>query len=70
MKQPENGLQAVILCSVVLLLTACAARSVPSQPPSATPRRGDAWQAPLPHNGRISDLTQWWQQQGMPCCRN
>ncbi|WP_050463011.1 efflux transporter outer membrane subunit [Herbaspirillum autotrophicum] len=63
MKQPENGLQAVILCSVVLLLTACAA-AVPSQPPSATPGVVDAWQAPLPHNGRISDLTQWWQQQG------
>ena len=22
--------------------------------------------APLPHNGRITDLTQWWQQQGDP----
>lgn len=59
MKQPGTG----IICGVVLLLTGCAA-SVPSQPPATTPGVAAAWQAPLPHNGRISDLNQWWQQQG------
>ncbi len=24
------------------------------------------WQAPLPHNGSLTDLTQWWRQQGDP----
>lgn len=25
-----------------------------------------AWQAPLPHNGKLTDLSLWWQQQGDP----
>jgi NodT family efflux transporter outer membrane factor (OMF) lipoprotein len=25
-----------------------------------------AWQAPLPHQGSVTDLSQWWQQQGDP----
>jgi multidrug efflux system outer membrane protein len=24
------------------------------------------WQAPLPHNGQLTDLSQWWKQQGDP----
>lgn len=45
-----------------LLLAACA--SVP--PTSVPPVLPAQWQAPLPHNGTLTDLTQWWQQQGDP----
>jgi outer membrane protein, multidrug efflux system len=34
------------------------------QPPASEAAQASA--APLPHNGRITDLTQWWQQQGDP----
>lgn len=42
------------------LVSACAA------PPAAlAPQTVPAqWQAPLPHNGSISDLSRWWEQQG------
>jgi multidrug efflux system outer membrane protein len=44
------------------LLAACAIR--PAPPPSAADAQ-DApaqWQAPLPHEGRLTDLQRWWQQ--------
>lgn len=59
MKQPATG----IICGVVWLLAGCVA-SLPSPPPATTPGVVDQWQASLPHNGSISDLNQWWQQQG------
>lgn len=43
-----------------LLLAACAAPPVPM--PDGPPR----WSAPLPHNGSVANLAQWWQQQGDP----
>ncbi len=53
------------LCAVTLpfLLGACALQ--------APATRVDAphaaqWQAPLPHNGQLTDLSQWWKQQGDP----
>jgi NodT family efflux transporter outer membrane factor (OMF) lipoprotein len=47
-----------------LWLAACATPwTSPEQPPLAAPAQ---WQAPLPHNGSLTDLTQWWQQQGDP----
>ncbi|HSV54663.1 MAG TPA: efflux transporter outer membrane subunit [Burkholderiaceae bacterium] len=49
--------------SVPLWLAACATTSQPEQAPLASPAQ---WQAPLPHNGNLTDLTQWWQQQGDP----
>ncbi|MCJ0765825.1 efflux transporter outer membrane subunit [Variovorax terrae] len=42
-----------------LWLAACAVPTPPAAVPSAAPVQ---WQAPLPHNGRLADLTQWWQQ--------
>lgn len=60
-------------CALVpLLLGACALQSPPTAVSADTPAQ---WFAPLPaqagstglpHNGALTDLTQWWQQQGDP----
>ena len=44
-----------------LWLSACAGLMPPTQVDSAV---ATAWQAPWPHNGTVTDLTQWWQGQG------
>jgi outer membrane protein, multidrug efflux system len=54
--------------ALAALLAGCAAlpganpgpsRDVPAQAAAATPAQ---WQAPLPHDGSVTDLTRWWQQ--------
>jgi len=45
-----------------LLLAACATPDLPNAA-SVAPQQ---WHAPLPHNGNVRDLSQWWQQQGDP----
>lgn len=47
---------------------ALAACGTPRPAPPATVQAPAPllWQAPLPHNGELTDLTQWWQQQGDP----
>ena len=42
---------------------ACASFMPPTQVDAVTPPQ---WQAPLPHQGTVGALTQWWQQQGDP----
>ncbi len=44
------------------VLAGCAG-APPSQVAAPVP---PAWQAPLPHNGSLTDLSQWWRQQGDP----
>ena len=44
-------------------LTACA---TPAAPPQVAPAAPAQWQAPLPHQGKVSDLSAWWQRQGDP----
>ena len=46
-----------------LLLSACAGFLPPSQVDS---RVAPSWQAPLPHQGTVGNLAQWWQGQGDP----
>lgn len=46
-----------------LALAACASTAPPTGVAPVVPL---AWQAPLPHNGTLTDLSQWWQQQGDP----
>jgi multidrug efflux system outer membrane protein len=46
-----------------LALGACATIVQPPAPATLAPPQ---WQAPLPHNGNLSDLSQWWRQQGDP----
>jgi NodT family efflux transporter outer membrane factor (OMF) lipoprotein len=47
------------LALAVAALSACA--SVPAAPDS-TVLVAPAWQAPLPHGGRLAELDQWWSQ--------
>ena len=49
----------------LLALSACSSPSL--LPPSkvAAPI-AESWQAPLPHQGNVGALSQWWQQQGDP----
>ncbi len=51
-----------LACLVAALwLSGCAHAPQPGQVVSDTPMPA-AWQAPLPHNGRLADLSQWWQR--------
>ncbi|MGE4240250.1 efflux transporter outer membrane subunit [Ramlibacter sp.] len=47
------------ICAAVLL-SACAA--VPRPPATPTATLPPQWHAPLPHDGKLADLTVWWQQ--------
>lgn len=59
--------QILTLACVLAILSACA--SAPANPPPlpdavvAAPKQ---WQAPLPHNGQLTDLSRWWQDLGDP----
>lgn len=49
-----------------LLLAACLSACVTQPPTSVEATPPAQWYAPLPHNGKLTDLSQWWQQQGDP----
>ncbi|MDB5741978.1 MAG: efflux system, outer rane lipoprotein NodT family, partial [Polaromonas sp.] len=44
-------------------LGACATLPAPATVSAPVPPQ---WSAPLPHNGSLADLDQWWLQQGDP----
>ncbi|MES2900542.1 MAG: efflux transporter outer membrane subunit [Pseudomonadota bacterium] len=52
----------VCIALTPLALAACAL-APPAQVASPAPPQ---WQAPLPHNGSLTDLNAWWRQQGDP----
>ena len=49
--------------AVPLLLAACA---TPAHPPAVAVAAPAQWQAPLPHQGSLQGLNQWWQQLNDP----
>ena len=51
----------MMLAALPLALGACALTPPPARVEAPLPA---AWQAPLPHNGSLTDLSQWWRQQG------
>jgi multidrug efflux system outer membrane protein len=53
------------LCAATLpfLLGACALQAPATKVDAPLAAQ---WQAPLPHQGKLTDLRQWWQQQGDP----
>lgn len=58
-----NPIRSILTACLPLVLGACAATAPPAQvnaPAAAT------WQAPLPHQGSLGDLAQWWAQLGDP----
>ena len=50
------------LCAA-LALSACSTFMPPTQVEVVTPAQ---WQAPLPHQGNVGSLTQWWERQSDP----
>ncbi len=52
------------LAGVITLAQAACAVQAPA--PSVNAGAPPQWQAPLPHRGQLTDLTQWWRQQGDP----
>jgi len=51
------------LC-LALMATGCA--NLQSPPATVTLQAPPQWQMPLPHNGQLADLSQWWQRVGDP----
>lgn len=49
--------------AAALALSACSSFMPPTQVSMDAPAQ---WHAPLPHQGSVGSLTQWWQQQGDP----
>ena len=52
-----------ILAALPLALAGCALAPPASTVEAPMPAQ---WQAPLPHNGSLTDLSGWWRQQGDP----
>ena len=50
---------AIPATAIAIALGGCAATPVPPDPGAAI---APAWQAPLPHGGRLVELDQWWAQ--------
>ncbi|MBC7600466.1 MAG: efflux transporter outer membrane subunit [Polaromonas sp.] len=59
---PRTPVSALAL-ALCLLLSACAASGPPATLAVIAPPQ---WYAPLPHNGSLAGLSQWWQQQHDP----
>lgn len=56
-------LKGMAVASSTLVLSACSVMMPATQVPSlAAPQ----WQAPLPHQGQVQSLANWWQRQGDP----
>ena len=63
---PVRRLRAASLLAVyaaALLLSGCSILMPPTEVDSAV---APQWQAPLPHQGEVVALSQWWQRQGYP----
>jgi outer membrane protein TolC len=63
---PQRTLNCVTAITLALGLSACANLMPPAQVDALV---APQWQAPLPHQGAVGSLTQWWQQQGDPLPR-
>lgn len=62
-RPPRHRYAATLGLAAALLLPACAVTTPPASVPAPLPPQ---WQAPLPHGGQLSDLTQWWSTLGDP----
>lgn len=55
--------RSLLTASVALALSGCAIVMPSAKVESSPPLQ---WQAPLPHQGEVGSLAQWWQKQGDP----
>lgn len=62
MKIPHS-LRTLAPMAAALALSACSTFMPPTQVDAAKPIQ---WHAPLPHQGTVGSLTQWWERQGDP----
>ena len=58
-----KAFRSLIVASTTLWLSACAIHTPQIDLSEAVPPQ---WYAPLPHNGTLTDLSQWWNQLGDP----
>lgn len=56
-------LALIFSAGLPLWLAGCAIQTPPATVAAAAP---PGWYAPLPHNGTLTDLSQWWRSQGDP----
>ena len=67
MRSPTSSLICrSLLLTLLAALTACGALNLPLPPAQVPALAPSAWQAPLPHQGGVVQLSQWWQRQGDP----
>ena len=62
----NRTLYRILLLTGVCALTACGALQSMLPPGKVSAPVPDAWQAPLPQQGSVAELSQWWQKQGDP----
>lgn len=60
----KTGLQAAATTVMAVMLSGCAGFAAP--PRSVALNTPPQWFAPLPHEGSVRQLTDWWSQQGDP----
>ena len=58
-----HALRSLAPLGAALALSACSTFMPPTQVDPAMPAQ---WHAPLPHQGTVGSLTQWWERQGDP----
>lgn len=59
----NRPLRSLVSLAALLALSSCTILIPPTQVSTQAPNQ---WYAPLPHQGSVESLTQWWQQQGDP----
>jgi outer membrane protein TolC len=63
MKTMRHLPSSLVLPLLTLALSGCANFMPPTQVDAQV---APQWEAPLPHQGTVGALAQWWQQQGDP----
>ena len=62
-RTPSRAARPLVLCAAIgmlLVLAACASTAPAVVPENASAQVATQWHAPLPHDGRVEDLRQWW----------
>ena len=63
LQAPHPTAQPGVVAAPAAALTACTTLRPPAQVSPATPT---SWQAPLPHDGQLQQLTNWWARTNDP----